>query len=637
MSLGHPPVPTATDTFGSGFRLGKYEIIVRLAAGGMAEIFLARLSGLPGFQKIVCIKRILPRLAENTDFVEMFLDEARIASTLQHPNIVQVYDVGVVQGNYFIAMEYLHGETVRALTRTATVRGKAAPLDLALNVIVNVCAGLHYAHEKLGFDGEKLQIVHRDVTPQNIILTYEGGVKLLDFGIAKASNRVGETRFGTLKGKIGYMSPEQCRSEPLDRRSDIFSLGIMLYELTLGKRLFQGGSDFEILKQIVESEVTPPHAIDPNYSPALERIVLRALAKSPDNRYQTARELQADLDEFAREERLSVSQLGLQEYMQKIFGPKIEAWRTAQAQGHSLEQYLEGLGPDSFIVEESGESHKRSEHEQRERIRQKAAAIVTSYDSPSTTSGKRKRHISVSPSGDTEVGPSMDSGVSQVRVSSGFEALPTSPSLSVERPARGRIWMVGAAGLLIAVGIFARSRTIHTPPTEPAEPRVSARDTPPAKPTSAVPNELEYPTAEREKVLPPEAEQRVENPQSATDAPSNVPSHSAKAPKSRLRPSPASARVPPTSGPAEQPGQVSAEPEVATPIEKGEGTLVLASSPWCTVSIDGVAHGPTPLTVTLPSGKHSVQLANPEFKIHRTLSVNIHPNETVRKQLEFAQ
>src|SRR6185503_3972324 len=186
--------PKAPDDLVSGSRLGKYEIVKRLATGGMAEIFLARVSGLPGFQKMVVIKRILPQLATKSDFIEMFLDEARIAATLQHPNVVQMYDVGVVDGNYFIAMEYLHGEDVRSLMKALYKKEEKLPLEHALNILIGISSGLHYAHEKVGFDGKPLNIVHRDVTPQNIIVTYEGGVKLLDFGIAKASNRFGETR-----------------------------------------------------------------------------------------------------------------------------------------------------------------------------------------------------------------------------------------------------------------------------------------------------------------------------------------------------------------------------------------------------------------------------------------------------------
>jgi len=223
---------------GKPIHLGKYELIKRIATGGMAEIYLARVSGLPGFEKIVVVKRILPQLATNQEFVQMFLDEARVAATLHHPNIVQMYDIGAVDGNYFISMEYLHGEDLRSIARAMRQKGQdRVPLEHALGIGVGIAAGLHYAHEKVGFDGKPLHIVHRDITPQNIFVTYDGGVKLVDFGIAKASNRASETRYGSLKGKIPYMSPEQCRSEPLDRRSDIFSLGILLYEQTTSVRL----------------------------------------------------------------------------------------------------------------------------------------------------------------------------------------------------------------------------------------------------------------------------------------------------------------------------------------------------------------------------------------------------------------
>ncbi|HEX8954089.1 MAG TPA: serine/threonine-protein kinase, partial [Polyangia bacterium] len=344
----------------------------------MAEIFLARVSGLPGFQKMVVIKRILPQLATKTDFVEMFLDEARIAATLQHPNVVQMYDVGVVDGNYFIAMEYLHGEDVRSLSRSLHRQDKKLPIEHALNIVIGVASGLHYAHEKVGFDGKPLEIVHRDVTPQNIIVTYDGAVKLLDFGIAKASNRFGETRFGTLKGKVPYMSPEQCRGEPLDRRSDIFSLGIMLYELTLGKRLYQGKSDFEVLKQIVEGTVTPPSEIDKEFPKPLEEIVMRALEKEKEKRYQTARDIQADLESLVRADRMHVSPIALARFMEETFGQKIEAWREAQAKGVTLGEHLEKLpvpvvetALEDDDLEELGETQAR----EAERIAAERAAF----------------------------------------------------------------------------------------------------------------------------------------------------------------------------------------------------------------------------------------------------------------------
>jgi serine/threonine protein kinase len=310
-------------------KLGKYEIVKRLAKGGMAEIFLARAVGLRGFQRMVVVKRILPVLACKADFLEMFLNEARIAATLQHPNVVQMYDVGVVDGDYFIAMEYLHGEDVRSLQNTLHKMKERIPLEHVLQIVIGVCAGLHYAHEKLGFDGQPLSIVHRDVSPQNVIVTFDGGVKLLDFGVAKAASNAHETRCGVVKGKIPYMSPEQCRGAPLDRRSDLYSVGIILYELTLGRRLYSDGTEFEILKRIAERPVTPPRVIEPDYDERLERIVIRALAKDPARRYQTARALQIDLEDFARHRGMYMSAISLSQFMARVFGDRREAWRDA--------------------------------------------------------------------------------------------------------------------------------------------------------------------------------------------------------------------------------------------------------------------------------------------------------------------
>jgi serine/threonine protein kinase len=313
--------------------LGKYELLKRIAAGGMAEIFVARVRGIPGFEKIVCIKRILPQLAGNREFVDMFLDEARIAATLHHANIVQMYDVGEADGSYFISMEFLHGVDVRTLIKGMRERQQWIPLEHALHIVIGMCAGLHYAHDKVGFDGRPLGIVHRDVNPHNVFVTYDGAVKIVDFGIAKATNRFNETRAGTLKGKIPYMSPEQCKGEAIDRRSDIFAIGIMLYELTTAYRLYKGQSEFEVLKKIVEGTITPPTALRPDYPPSLEAITLKALAKPREQRYQSARELQVDLEGFAREHRMAISAISLSSYVQELRPKAALAWQEAKAGG----------------------------------------------------------------------------------------------------------------------------------------------------------------------------------------------------------------------------------------------------------------------------------------------------------------
>ena len=313
-----------------------------LATGGMAELYLARATGIEGFEKLVVCKRILPQYVARKDIVEMFLEEARIAALLHHSNIVQVFDIGTDGGNYFFAMEFLQGEDTSRLMKAVVARGEQLPLEHAINVMMGVCAGLHYAHELHGPGGQPLNLVHRDVSPQNVLVTYEGGVKLLDFGIAKAENRGAATRVGQLKGKIRYMSPEQSRAFPLDRRSDIFSAGILLWELTTGRRLYRGGSDFDILKAIIEGDAPPPSTVKPDYPKALERIVMRALRRNRSERYQTAQEMQLALEDFARERRLPVSPVALSNYVRYICAERVAAWEQAMATRSGLVDHIAG-------------------------------------------------------------------------------------------------------------------------------------------------------------------------------------------------------------------------------------------------------------------------------------------------------
>ena len=314
-----------------GARVGKYELERRLAIGGMAEIYLARVTGIEGFEKQVVLKRILPQYAANEEFIAMFLDEARLAATLHHPNIAQVYDIGISGGSYFFTMEYVRGEDLREILRAAHKARRGIPMEHSLQAIIGVCAGLHAAHEKTGLDGESFGIVHRDVSPSNVLVSLDGNIKVVDFGIAKATSRQAETRAGTLKGKVSYMSPEQCRGEDLDRRSDVFSIGILLYELTTGRKLFRGDNDFAILSRIVHEDVLPPSELQPDYPIALEAIVLRALSRERDMRFQTAEELQLALEQFARDERLETSSVKLGAFVRELFAHKIAAERAGSA------------------------------------------------------------------------------------------------------------------------------------------------------------------------------------------------------------------------------------------------------------------------------------------------------------------
>jgi serine/threonine protein kinase len=311
-------------------QFGKYALLGHLATGGMAEVWLARQLGLQGFEKIVVIKRARPELSDS-ETTQFFLDEARLVATLEHPNIAQVYEIGVVNGSYFFVMEYVDGADLRRLIESSLARFQQVALGDALYIISHVCTALHYAHEKRDLEGRSLHLVHRDVSPSNVLISHDGAIKVCDFGIAKASNRRSEnTQSGVLKGKFSYMSPEQCSSKPIDRRSDVFSIGILLYELTTLSKLFRGGSDFAVLQNIVEAPIPPPSSRVPNYPPELEAIVLKALAKSPDDRYQTAQALQLDLEAFAREQRLQMSSIGIAKLMGSLFERRNDAWIRAQ-------------------------------------------------------------------------------------------------------------------------------------------------------------------------------------------------------------------------------------------------------------------------------------------------------------------
>ena len=237
---------------------GKYYLLERINVGGMAEVFKAKAFGVEGFERLVAVKRILPSVAQDEEFIRMFIDEAKIAVQLNHANIAQIFDLGMADGAYYIALEYVPGKDLRTLFENARKTRRPLTVAQACYSIIKICEGLDYAHNKRDGHGRELHIVHRDVSPQNVLISEEGEVKVIDFGIAKAAGRASRTKAGILKGKFGYMSPEQVRGLPLDRRSDIFSLGIILYEILTMERLFVGESDFATLEKVRNVEILPP-------------------------------------------------------------------------------------------------------------------------------------------------------------------------------------------------------------------------------------------------------------------------------------------------------------------------------------------------------------------------------------------
>ncbi len=279
-------------------RLGNYEPLLRLATGGMAQVFVARQIGAAGFERLVVVKRVHKHLLANHDFHDMLRDEARVASLIRHPNVAPVIDVVESDGELFLVMEYIESAALSTLLKAATDAKTRVPPAIAARIAVDTLLGLHAAHEAIDMRGNRLEVVHRDVSPQNVVVGVDGSSRLVDFGVAKARHRITETKSGSLKGKYGYMSPEQAKAQPIDRRSDIFSLGVVFHEVLCAKRLFQGEHELDTLRRIVELDVPPPSSIAPGISPDLDLVLLRALERNPELRFQTAAEM-ADAIEAA--------------------------------------------------------------------------------------------------------------------------------------------------------------------------------------------------------------------------------------------------------------------------------------------------------------------------------------------------
>jgi hypothetical protein len=302
--------------------LGKYELSKKIATGGMAEVWLARQTGPEGFKRSLVVKRILPHLADDPQFVQMLLNEAKIAARLTHPNIAQIYDLGLANGEPFIAMELVRGRNLGRLIRKSWSRGYWIAQAISLRIVADCCEALSYAHAMTDDDDRPLRIVHRDISPQNILISFDGSVKLVDFGIAKAADVACPTLSGQLKGKFAYMSPEQTTGKGLDYRSDIFALGLVLYELLTGVRPLQREGELATLAAAKLCQIAPPSSISEDVTPELDAMVMRALAPRPEDRYQDARELQMDLEEYLIARRWVATSLQISELMDILFSDK---------------------------------------------------------------------------------------------------------------------------------------------------------------------------------------------------------------------------------------------------------------------------------------------------------------------------
>ncbi len=325
--------------------VGKYRIIAKLGEGGMAHVFLAVAHGPVGFSRLSVLKVVRPHLAEDPEILQMFLDEARLAGRLNHANVVQTYEVGEEDGRYVLVMEYLDGQPMRALQRRTKEKVDTIPLPLQLKILVDALSGLHYAHELQDFDGTPLHLVHRDVSPHNIFVTYDGQVKVLDFGIAKAATSSQETKSGVIKGKVSYMAPEQFETGPVDRRADIYSLGAILWQTATGFRMWRGVTDAQVMFAVSHGQIPRPSDMKSGVPAELDRICMRALAVYPEDRYPTAEAMQKDLRAFASEFSTAVSALELGAFVAREFSQERREMRDRIEQQLSRSAEAGGVVP----------------------------------------------------------------------------------------------------------------------------------------------------------------------------------------------------------------------------------------------------------------------------------------------------
>lgn len=397
---------------------GQYVLVRKLAEGGMAEIFLAKRLGADGFERNVVIKRMLASLSGLPEFVEMFRDEARLAAKLSHPNIVQIQDLGFTDGCYYICMEYLPGEDFSTTVRTASFRGEYVPVPLVMRVLADAARGLHYAHDFSDESGRRLNIVHRDISPSNLYVTYEGQVKVLDFGISKYESRQAQTRTGVVKGKYIYMAPEQAQGGKVDRRADIFALGVSLYEALTHVRPFARDNDLAVLNALLAGDYQPPRELRPDLPPELEMVVLRAMAYDPDERYATAAEFADDLEHLLSREPQRTTGAQLAAYLRSSFGEERYAEKTRIPTITTLQQA--GLSVPVTIP---------------------GASLMPSGSMPSVSSEARTGVVPPQPG--------------------------TNGAMAGARRGRGIVLGVVASCLLLAGGAFVVGRKVGTAPAEP--------------------------------------------------------------------------------------------------------------------------------------------------------------------------
>ncbi len=655
---------------------GNYQLLKRLAMGGMAQIYLARQRGPEGFEKLLVVKRILPHLAENEDFVRMFLDEARIAARLNHPNIVQIFNLGAQDDSFFIAMEYIHGEDLRRVWKRAERSGQLMPVPLVCRVIIEACAGLDYAHKKTDGSGKPLGIVHRDISPQNILVTFEGRVKVVDFGIAKAADQATVTRSGVLKGKYSYMSPEQAAGQKLDCRSDIFALGVVLYELLTGTRLFKRLNDMATLQAVADCKIVPPSQVNARVPAHLEPIVMKALARDPADRYSEAVQLQLALEDWLVAHQLPSSSAHVAAFMQDLYAARLaEEARLGDVLVEEAEVFSPSGGHKA--IEKSGaetmaaprQRDEGSGRQQMDPARTQPLESTGLFGTGRTPARPRSESRGTSERKALEPRRTVD--IRRAPASEPLEEPRSTPSS--ERPAvrssrarhaalpprrkSKRLALVGiATGMVVGLGLGAWWALSAVPapeaPSATAQPKPSeVSQTAPAQPEpSAVAASVKVTLRTKpEQVALKVDGKALEKGQGVVSAtPGQELTLLAEAPhyrpltrKVRVGQEPTqevSLELEPLAEPSREehkPESGRAVVERASSQETRRGSVRFAVTPWAEVACGGRNLGTTPLPdVQLPAGVYECKFSNPEMGT-RTQRVEVKPNTHTRVLVKF--
>ncbi len=448
-------------------KIGRYEVLQRLGHGGMASVFLARATGSAGFEKLVAIKVIHPHLAAEQTLVEMFLDEARIAAQIHNPHVVEILDLGHDRGDYYMVMEYVDGETLSALIRMQREQSGHLPLSVVLQILLDACEGLRAAHELRDADGNPLGVIHRDVSPQNLLIDLNGWVRIVDFGIMKAKGKRTDTRTGQLRGKLPYMSPEQAEARPVTPSCDLFALGVILWELLTGMRLFAGETDAQTLSRVIACKRPPLAEVRPDLPDSLERVLARTLARDPAERYASAAEMLRDLRQILREltSEGGEPRAGLAAIMQEYFGQQAE-YRRATLRSKSRPKIA--LVGDRRPLSSGENLSLRTDGQLVDRELRDAEDLKTRRDAPVLT---------VVPATD-EAQELSSSGLVLTESAAGTTASATSMGQNAA-PSRWGVWlalpMVGAllAVLLLVASGFLRTSDGETAPRENPQERVA--------------------------------------------------------------------------------------------------------------------------------------------------------------------